>query len=100
MSGEKCFEPKNGTKVSHKEMYECMGQFEEKVDAHLNSLITQVNRLVDVIDKKVEKVDTEFEEHKNSDRTMKLIFLAVVIILCTIYPAALTYVPKAIAAII
>jgi len=100
MSGEKCFEPKNGNKVTHKEMYKCMGQFEEKVDAHLNSLINQVNRLVDIVDKKVEKVDEEFEEHKNSDRATKIIFLVVVIILCTIYPAALTYVPKAIAAII
>lgn len=84
------------TDKSEEHLTKLIGQMNENTSA----LVGQINETMRIVNCKVDKVDENLDEHKDDDRTLRIILTIGTIILLTVYPLALTYVPKAIAAII
>jgi len=107
MSGEKCFDPKNGNKVTPEDLYKGLcdleakqdkqreidnqrqekhtGNIIEQVNKRIDNAVDQISKRVDDTNKKTDGVDTKLESHRKNDKIAGAI-MSIFIVLFPVSP--------------
>lgn len=114
MSDKNCFEP-NGGRITVHYFFKCMAEYAVEQDRkrsetaddikeHVSEVVDQVVKRIDdnkvQIKENTDDIKGHAKEDKNVNLKLKLFGIGLSVILLILYPAALVYVPKAIAAIL